>query len=360
MKDHYYDGIDDVKLPTKKRSKKNGKNSKKKKYKKLRILIIVEIIILILLLIALFIKSKFDKIERYELNKNNLNITDLGLKDFYNICVFGVDSRDGELDKNVRSDTMMLVSINTKTKDIKLTSFYRDTYAHIEGHDFTKLGHAYSYGGPELAISTLNDNYDLDISNFVTVNFTAVANAIDLLGGVEINVEQREIDSVNKYGREVAKVNNDLNGYVNITYAGKQTLNGYQAVGYSRIRKIDSDLNRTSRQRTVVNAMFSKVKASDFSTINKMIDELSPQILTSLSNAELLSILKDIATYNISDSEGFPYNTAFKSINGASFVVPSDLNNDIIKLHSTVFGLDNYELTTDAKNYCDHITASIY
>lgn len=348
----YYEGIDDIELPSKKNSSKK-KRRKNKKSRKIIAIIIIEVIVLLILLGVLFVKRKLDKIEKYDLDKENLKITDLGVDGYINIIVFGVDARDGELDKNTRSDTMMLVSIDTENKKINLTSFYRDTYSYIEGHDYTKLGHAYSYGGPELAISTINDNYDLDITNFVTVNFTSVADAINLLGGVEIDVLPKEVDSLNKYGREVAKISGA--NFTPITSSGLQTLDGYQAVGYSRIRKIDSDFMRTSRQRAVVNAMFSKIKTSDLSTINSMYDELSKEILTSMSNKEILTLIKDVVTYDINESDGFPYQTQIASIKKASCVLPSDLYTDVKELHRKIFGIDDWTPTEDVITYSNYI-----
>lgn len=356
-KEKYYDNYDDIELPAKKTAKRKKKKKRKKRLIRTIIVIIIEIILLILIGFFIFIKGKLGQISRYELDSNNLNVTDLGLKDYYNIAIFGVDARDDELEHNTRSDTIMLVSIDTKSGEIKLTSFYRDTYVYIEGHDYTKLGHAYSYGGPELAISTLNDNFDLDITNFVTVNFTAVADAIDLLGGVEIDVKEKEIDSLNKYGREVAKVAG--REYTSVTAAGMQTLDGFQAVGYSRIRKIDSDFVRTSRQRDVVDAMFSKVKASDLSTINSIFDKLSPEILTSLSDKEILSLIKNIASYNITESDGFPYNTTTKTLSKISYVLPTDLYEDVKELHLNIFGIQNYTPTSDVENYSSYIKGKI-
>lgn len=351
----YYADVEDIELPSKRKSSSNSRKRKKKnKKKKLIIIIIIEIILILAFIAFFFIKGKFDKINKYDLDKDNLNVTDLGLKDYYNIAVFGIDARDNELEKNTRSDSIMLLSINTKTDDVKITSFYRDTCVYVEGHDYTKLCHAYAYGGPELAISTLNDNFDLDITDFVTLNFTAVADAINLLGGVEVDVTEKEVASVNKYGKEVARVSNGE--FTPIKGAGKQTLDGYQAVGYSRIRKIDSDFNRANRQRTVVSAMLDKMKKSDLSTINNICDEILPKILTNLETGQILSLLKDAMSYNISDSEGFPYEKTTGYIGKGSYVFPVDLSKNVVDLHKKLFDTDKYEPTEDVKKYSSYIS----
>lgn len=342
--------IEDIELPEKKNKKKKRK---RKKTIKVLIFIIVEILLLALLIPLLFGKLKLDKIKKFGLDNEKLNITDLELDDYYNIAVFGIDARDDELEKNTRSDSMILVSINTKTKEIKLTSFYRDTCVYVEGHGYTKLCHAYSYGGPELAIATLNDNFDLNIEDFITVNFTAVAESIDLLDGVEIDVKEKEIKSINKYGKEVA----DIYGkdFKKVESAGLQTLDGCQAVGYSRIRKIDSDFVRTSRQRTVIDAMFKKVKNTDFSTINDIFDEISSKMLTSMSNEELLAIMKDALSYEITESDGFPYKNKTGYIKKKSYVIPDDLTNNVIQLHEKLFGTIDYQPTDDVKEYSEYL-----
>ena len=339
--------IDEIELPEKKH------NKKKKKTLKVLIFIIIEIVLLIILIPLLFGKLKLDKIKKYGLDNEKLNITDLKLDDYYNIVVFGIDARDDELEKNTRSDSMILVSINTKTDEIKLTSFYRDTCVYVEGHGYTKLCHAYSYGGPELAIATLNDNFDLNIEDFITVNFTAVAESIDLLNGVEINVKEKEIKSLNKYGKEVA----DIYGkdFKKIESAGLQTLDGCQAVGYSRIRKIDSDFVRTSRQRTVIDAMFKKIKTTDFSTVNDIFDEVSSKMLTSMSNEELLAIMKDALSYEITESDGFPYKNKTGYIKKKSYVIPDNLEDNVIQLHEKLFGTANYQPTDDVIEYSEYL-----
>ena len=338
------------------------KRLKRKKIIRRRIIaFIIFLLILTIGAITLYIMDKLNKINYKDIDRDNLYTVDLDLEDYYNILVFGVDSRADELEKNTRSDTMILVSINTKTKEIKLTSFYRDTYVQIEGHNYNKLGHAYSYGGATLALSTFNKNFDLDIDTYVTVNFTSVANAINMLGGVEIDVKEAEIPYINKYGEEIARINNYK--YTNVTSSGKITLDGYQAIGYSRIRKLgNGDFERTNRQRTVLNAMFAKVKSSDLSTINDMLDEILPQVLTNMDNQTILALAMDCFSYEITESSGFPYNLKTGYVGKAAMVLPNTLYDNVAELHNRLFkeetGTD-YVPTDTVEEISNHINQYI-
>ncbi len=214
-----------------------------KKKKGLKIFGIIVLLLTILFMAIVggtywFIQDKLNKIQRIDIKEDELKVStkvEADLIDYRNIAIFGVDSRDDNLDKGNRSDCIIIASLNNKTKEVKLVSVYRDTYVQIEGHGLDKITHAYSYGSAPLAISTLNTNFDLNIKEFVTVNFDAVAEAVDKLGGVEINIESNEeLKYLNNYINETAKVTNKTNEKVAST--GKQTLNGVQAVAYSRIR----------------------------------------------------------------------------------------------------------------------------
>jgi len=170
-----------------------------KKWQKI-CLVIGGILILIVGVGYSFLQSKLGKIDYVEISKEDLQISD-SIKGYRNIALLAVDTRDVNTNEGARSDGIIIASINEQTKDVKLISVYRDTYMQVEGHDLTKITHAYSYGGPTLAIKTLNTNLDLNISEFVAVNFKAVANAIDLMGGIEIEIKDEELKQMNKYIR---------------------------------------------------------------------------------------------------------------------------------------------------------------
>ena len=186
----------------------------KKKRKGLRIFLKIILILIIIIVILLgvgfgFVNSKLSKMQQVDINEENLSIneqTSENLKEYRNIALFGVDSRSDNLGEGNRSDCIIIASINESTGNVNLTSVYRDTYVDIDGHGLDKITHAYSYGGPELAIKTLNENLDLNISEFVTVNFDVVADAVNALGGVTIDIQKDEIKYLNSYLNETSKV----------------------------------------------------------------------------------------------------------------------------------------------------------
>lgn len=351
-------------------SKKKTKESPREKRRRLRrrkvikrriIAVLVLLLIILIAVVVLYIMDKFNKINYKDIDRDNLYTVDLELEDYYNVLIFGVDSRADELEKNTRSDTMILASINTKTKEIHLTSFYRDTYIQIEGHGYDKLGHAYSYGGATLALSTFNKNFDLNLDTYVTVNFTSVANAINMLGGVEVEVKEAEIPHINKYGEEIARINGYK--YTDVTSAGKITLDGYQAIGYSRIRKLgNGDFERTNRQRTVLNAMFAKLKSSDISAIDNMLDEILPQVLTNMDKKTILALAMDCFNYEIVESVGFPYNLKTGYVGKAAMVLPNTLYDNVAELHDRLFIAETgtkYTPTDTVKEISNHISQYI-
>lgn len=323
-----------------------GKHRKKRRKKSAKRWFLVPIILLLLIAIPFcFIYFNISKIQTYKMDKNKIlmnTVNDPNMKNYKNILILGVDSRANELDKNTRSDSIIIASINKSTHEVKLTSVYRDTYLNVEGHNFTKATHAYAYGGPELAISTINRNLDLNIEDFVTVNFSAVANVVDALGGVEIDITEDELDYVNAYTRDVARINGTKCVY--LKSAGRQILDGNQATGYCRVRYTKGgDFTRAQRQRTVMQAIFNKAKSSNPITLYKVMNEMLPQIYTSLSSSDILLLALDGFAYKLGTDEGFPYEKTTPTINKASVVLPTTLESNVITLHKNLFGTENYQ-----------------
>lgn len=225
--------------------------------------------------------------------------------DILNIAFFGVDQRDKS--ENGRSDSTMILSIDKKHNKIKMTSIMRDSYVNIEGHGKDKLNHAYSFGGPQLAIKTLNQNYGLNIRDFVAVNFGDLAKIIDELGGVQIDIKSNEVSLVNEYINDVASVTG-LKG-TPLRGSGTQTLSGVQAVAYSRIRYVgNGDFERTERQRTVLTALFNKIKAVGPSEYPSLVNKLMPYVQTSMNPLDIIKIGTSALTNGITnlEQERFP------------------------------------------------------
>ena len=302
------------------------------------------LIILILLGLALgvgyaILTDKLSNMDYVEIDESSIHVNsgvDEKLKDYRNIVLLGVDSQDGSF-SNTRSDCIIIVSINKKTNDVNLTSVYRDTYVQIDGHGLDKITHAYAYGGPELAMSTLNKNLDLNITEFVTVNFETVKTVVDSIGGVTIKVTDAEATQIS-----------------GLSSGGTYTLNGEQALAYSRIRKIDSDYQRTERMRTVIEAVFDKVKTLGVSELSNFVDTILPLISTNLSSNEIISMIPSVPFYTIKDSEGWPYDVRGISTD-AWYGVPVTLESNVKELHAELFGNDDYTPTETVQEISDDI-----
>lgn len=324
---------------------KVSKKQRRKRKKKLRLLLIVELLLIVILVPVAFGIIQLSKIKTSTTDLSNVTVNsfnDPNMSDYLNLVVYGVDSRANELDKNTRSDSIIIVSINKKTKHIKLSSIYRDTYVNIDGHGYTKVNHAYSYGGPALSIDTLNQNLDLNLQDFVTVNFSALTNVIDLLGGIELDIQENELDYVNAYTRDVAKINGMDFEYIKKT--GKQTVTGVQATGYCRVRYTKGgDFTRAQRQRTVMEAILKKAKKANPVTLYKVADEILPQIYTSMSTGELIKLGAGLPFYKIDEQTGFPFDNTPKTINGADVIVATTLSGNVTKLHEFLFGTKDFK-----------------
>lgn len=352
----------------------NGKRmsarARAKKKRKRTILFIIEIVVLVLMLMVLYLVTKGTKSTRFDIKEEDIEINDTveeneAMKGYRNIALFGVDARDNSLGKGNRTDTIMVASINQDTGEVKLVSVFRDTYMNLGNDSYNKCNSAYAKGGPEQAMNMLNKNLDLDITNYVTVGFTGVTDTIDALGGVEIDVTEAEIAHLNSYQISmVGKTTDGINftategvDYTAVTHAGLQTLNGLQATAYCRIRYIGNDFGRAERQRKVLMAMAEKAKNADVATLNKILDKVFPNVATNLSVTEIADVLKDIAKYKVTESDGFPFeeSRATGNIGGkGSCVVPMSLEKNVVKLHKFLFDAD-YTTSDAVKEYSKKI-----
>lgn len=327
------------------------------KKKKLKVMLVVDIFLL--LIIAGFVyffymasKTQLDKSQDKTIVTNE--VKNEKLTGYRNIVLFGVDSRSNALEKTTHSDTIIIVSINRKTKDIKLASVYRDTYVNIPGKGYDKINAAYFRGGYPLALSTINTNFDLDIKEFMTVNFNAVCKVIDLLGGITLDISPEELKYVNGYTKELNKINGTNVG--NLESSGTQLVNGTHATAYARIRYTSGgDFKRTERQRIVVEKIFEKAKKTDFVTLNKIFNEMLPQIYTNLDSLDLLSLGKDILSYHIVDETGFPFDKTAEYYQKVSYVFPIDLAANVTQLHKFLFNKEDYTPTDTVTKYSDEI-----
>ena len=360
--------------------KGGGRNGKKKKTR--RTIIVVEIVVLLLLLLIFFFWNKFgtvnwDNINMDEIEVNNLDTeTEELLSNYTTLALFGVDNRsNGNLDSG-NSDTIILVSINNDTKEVKMLSVQRDTYLQITEGTYRKCNYAYNHGGVETAISMLNTNLDLKISGYVSVDFYALATIVDDLGGLELEVTQKMIDTDNPETHQnalagyIAEVENVLNYYPDeeegwkysdcyFDSPGTYTLNGAQVVGYCRNRyAVDNDYGRAENQRKVIKLLVEKAKKADIGTLNKIADDVFPSISTSLSLQQVLSMAASVGEYEIADSTGFPFalNSTTISKTTGSVLVPCTLTSNVVQLHAFLYDQQDYDPTDDMVDVIsDHI-----
>lgn len=270
-------------------------------------------------------------------------------EDIVNIALFGTDRRTEN--EPARTDTIMIATIDKKHKKIKLSSIMRDTYVKINGHGMDKITHAYFYGGPQLAIRTLNENFKLDIRDFVLVDFFSLEKIIDALGGVVIDVKEEEIKSINQCIEEVAYYEKVKPKYV--TTSGPQLLNGMQAVGYGRIRNVgNGDYERTERQRKVLNLLFDKITEAGPIKYPYIVSQLLPYTETSIDKGTILKLGAQVFAANITtiEQQRFPLDRASRDtkINGVYYLW-ADLNATAKHIQQFIYEDQTPEVKTSDK-----------
>lgn len=341
---------------TEKKTNQNAGVRKKKKQRKV-MLVAIEILVLLILAIVLFIVVKLSKIEKdntftpadVEVNEGLSEETKEIMASYTTIALFGLDNRsNGNLSKG-NSDVIMIASINDQTHEVKLVSVYRDSYLDIGSSTYRKCNAAYANGGPEQAINMLNTNLDLNITDYVTVDFNAVVECVDLLGGVELTVTDEEAVLMRGYMDEISKLTKKKSEY--LPGGGTYVLDGVQACSYARIRyTAGDDYKRTERQRTVLMAMAQKAQKSNIKTLNSLIDEVFGDIQTSYTNTEIIALAAQIFNYSIGETTGFPFekNTTKLGSKG-DVVVPCDLESNVIQLHVFLYDDTDYSPTDTVK-----------
>lgn len=342
---------------------------KKKKARRTRIITMV--IVELLTLICIF---GFGFVYRYmhmtadvafdvsKVRNDNIDISQKQkMSGYWTVAVFGVDSRNGDVGKGANADVQIIANVNMGTGDITLTSVYRDTYLNIgKGDRYSKSNAAYAEGGPEQAVAMLNKNLDLDIENYVTFNWKAVADVIDLLGGVDIDVSKAAFYYMNAYIHETclkSGISAQNPAAMYIKKAGPQHLNGVQAVAYARLRYMDSDFERTKRQREVISQCLDLAKKTDLATLTKIIDTVLPQVAFNIDTADIIELAKGISRYNIRESVGFPKDLKDQMMGKkGACVIPATLESNVVWLHSILFADENYTVSDAVKRYSQKIS----
>lgn len=347
---------------------------KKKRRKRKIILLIIEIIVLLIVLAALYVWQALNKIEKADTHKTELTPSDLSInedelengtieimKGYEDVALFGVDNYfNGHADSG-NSDVIMIASINNDTKEVKLVSVYRDTFLDTDiqkdtSPNFHKANRAFALGGAEQSIRMLNASLDLDIEHFITVDFKVVTDVVNMLGGVEIDVDSAELKYINHHIDTTARATGDTPVY--LTTTGMQTLNGTQATAYARIRSTaGSDFARAERQREVINEIVKKAKKTDLPTINKIINQVFPEICTNYTNADIIRLAASMFSYELADSTGFPFSKYPARLGGSKgdVVIPADLENNVRALHRYLYNDTAYVPSTTVIHYSDLI-----
>ncbi|MCM1496848.1 MAG: LCP family protein [Clostridium sp.] len=348
----------------------SASHKKNKRNKRLGIILLIEILVfagLVLGYLWYYANHALDQIVTDETPKEDIDVseavTDTMEDKYTTIALFGLDTRDGgDMTKAgmAHSDAVIIACINNETKEVKLASVYRDCFLEIANAsaDTQKFTHAYFLGGPTCSVETLNRNLDLNITDYVSVDFEALTKAIDALGGVTINVKSNELENLNKNLTEQIEVTGIQSD--GVWSAGEQTLNGSQATAYARIRKVgNNDFERTQRQRAVIAAMVSKAKQSNLSTINDIIEEVFPLIATNMSKKDMISMAASVFSYELGENTGFPLAHETPDVGAkGSVVVPADLLSNVKHLHEFLYPDDTeYVPSQTVENISTRITS---
>ncbi len=344
--------------------KKMSKPRKKSK----KVLFVLEIIVLLLFIGGLYVYGQISaKLDKIDIKETDLAEQDIVTNDqapqmtgYTTYALFGLDHRSKNEKLNTEnSDTIIIASINNDTKAVKLVSVYRDTLLNVKDDTYSKANAAYALGGPTQAVSMLNTNLDLNITDYVAIDFDALVTVVDCLGGLDIPLSYAEIVHMNNYCVETSEETGKSYTPVELpdpkpedeeATVGTYHLNGVQATSYCRIRYTASlDMGRTERQRRVIQMIVDKAKKAGLSTIFDIMDQVFPMVTTSVSKTEILKMIPTVIGYSIDETTGFPLDYKFATVKG-SVIVPATLESNVLKVHQFLYGNTNYSPTQDVLN----------
>ena len=349
----------------------------KPRKKRRKVLFILEIIVLLLFIGGLYVYGQISaKLDKIDIQETDLQEQDIVTNDqapqmtgYTTYALFGLDHRSRNEKLNTEnSDTIIIASINNDTKAVKLVSVYRDTLLNVKDDTYSKANAAYALGGPAQAVNMLNTNLDLNITDYVSIDFDALVTVVDCLGGLDIPLSYAEIVHMNNYCVETAEETGKSYTPVELpepkpedqeAIVGTYHLNGVQATSYCRIRYTASlDMGRTERQRRVIQMIVDKAKKAGLSTIFDIMDQVFPMVKTSVSKTEILKLIPAMIGYCIDETTGFPQDYKFATVKG-SVTVPTTLDSNVLKLHQFLYGNTNYTPTQDVLNKSAQIAAIV-
>ncbi len=341
---------------TKKVKKKKKKKSKAKRIIMKTLIILMLILILIIGAIVAYGLSKLGKINRdNSFDKSDIEINEgVETTGYINLYLFGVDARDQSDSYNESlSDVIMVVSINQDTKKVKIASVYRDTYLQdAKLKKFDKVTHSFLRGGPSLSMSTLNTNLDLDITDYVAINFNVVIDIVDAVGGIDLTITNEEAENMRDYIEEMNNCTGHNSSF--IKKGGTYHVDGVQATAYARIRyTAGGDWKRTERQREVLNLVFEKMKKMNIGQLNKLADTVLEKVSTNIETKQILYLITQAASYEVEETVGWPYDVGDYKPEKVWYGVPVNLEKQVIKLHEYLFDKQDYKVSSAVKNISD-------
>lgn len=277
---------------------------------------------------------------------------------FYTFCAFGVDARDVyHLEKESQGDVVILISVNKATYEVRMASVYRDLYFECTNGEFCKLTDCYARYGNVETTKALNRNFDLQIDDIVCVNWTAVADVVDAMGGLDVEMTEMEANEVNWYIWETQVATGRDTIYGVELMDGVQHLNGVQVVCFARIRhNVGDDYARTARQRYVIDLMLKKAKTMSLSSINKIINMAVDEVAISFDDLEIFSLAKDVLRYNITETTGFPFPDKIKA---ADYIYANNLVDNVEELHRFLYSDDDYVASDNVRRISAYHEAEI-
>lgn len=342
---------------------RRDRDRKKRLKRRIIVMIVAECFTLAAIFGYAYFARRISLMPRPDVDKKNVINDDLQVEDlekmkgYWMIAVFGVDSRNGSVGAGNQSDVNMICCINQDTGEIRLVSVFRDTYLNTndEGR-YSKFNEAYARGGPEQALKFLNKNLDLNITDYITFSWRAVAEGINILGGVDLEISKAEFRFINGFITETVKGTNL--GSTQLKSAGMNHLDGVQAVAYGRLRLMDTDFARTERQRKIIELAFAKAKQADYPTLNNILVTVLPQVSHNLDFVDLTNVALSISKYHIGETAGFPFARTNLVIPGkGDCVIPQTLESNVSELHTFLFGDDGYQPTETVKQLSNKISS---
>lgn len=309
-----------------------------------------------------YVRKMANKIQRPDFAAANVENKELTaeniqkMKGYWNIAAFGVDARDQSLGRGNNSDVIMVISINQETGEVRICSVFRDSYLTLGNGQYNKINQAYAIGGPEQAVKALNQNLDLNITDYITFNWKAVATGINILGGVDINLSKAEFYYINSYITETVNVTKI--GSTQLEHDGMNHLDGVQAVAYARLRYMDNDYARTERQRKVVELAYEKAKKADPATISSLAGNILSMVATNLTWQDVMNAAGNVTKYHIGQTGGFPFARGESNMGKkGACVIPQTLESNVRDLHKLLFDDDDYQCSDLVKRISERIAS---